>query len=97
MVIKRVGPVSVAKNVGILYALLGLVVGLIFSLISLAGGFAASDESGFGAGVGAMLGVGAVIAFPIFYACMGFIGALIGAALYNLAAGMVGGVEVEVE
>ena len=97
MVIKRVGPLSVAKNVGILYALLGLVFGLIFSMISMAGGFAAGDDSPLPMGFGAMLGVGAVIFLPILYACMGFIGALIGAVLYNMAAGIVGGVEVDVE
>ena len=97
MVIKRVGPVSVAKNAAILYALMGLVFGLIFSLISVAGGFAMPDDSGFAGGMGAVLGVGAVIALPILYGCFGFVGALIGALLYNMAAGIVGGIQVDVE
>ena len=77
MVIKRVGPVSVAKNAAILYALMGLVLGLIFSLVSVVGGFAAPEDSGFAAGMGAALGIGAV--------------------LYNMAAGIVGGIHVDVE
>jgi hypothetical protein len=35
MVIKRIGPVSCAKITGTLYAILGIVVGAIFSLASL--------------------------------------------------------------
>jgi len=97
MVIKRVGPVSVAKNAAILYALMGLVLGLIFSLVSVVGGFAAPEDSGFAAGMGAALGIGAVIAMPILYACLGFVGALIGAVLYNMASGIVGGIQVDVE
>ena len=96
MVINRVGPVSCAKITGILYALMGLIIGAFFSLFAVAGGMmASSDRSGAGA-MGALVGVGAVIVFPILYGCMGFIATLIGAWLYNVAAGMVGGVEIDV-
>ena len=37
MVIKRIGPVSCAKITGTLYAILGLVIGGVFSLVALAG------------------------------------------------------------
>ena len=46
---------------------------------------------------GALFGVGAVVAFPIFYGCLGFVGLLFAAWLYNLVAGVVGGVEVEIQ
>jgi hypothetical protein len=36
------------------------------------------------------------IAMPIIYAVMGVVGGAIGAALYNLVAGWVGGIEVEI-
>ncbi len=94
MVIKRVGPLSVAKLFGILYAVLGLVFGGIFSLLALAGFGPNSSEN---AGMGAIVGVGAVVVFPIFYACVGFVGTLICAWLYNVAAGVVGGVQVDAE
>ena len=42
------------------------------------------------------MGVGAVIVFPILYGLMGFVATLIAAWLYNVAAGVVGGVEVDV-
>jgi len=38
-----------------------------------------------------------LIILPIFYGVVGFIAGAIGAALYNLIAGMVGGIEIEVE
>ena len=38
---------------------------------------------------------GAIIIAPICYAILGFIGGLIGAVVYNFAAGMMGGIEVE--
>ena len=92
MVINRVGPLSCAKITGTLYAVLGLIIGACFSLFALAG--FASDRTG--AMFGALMGVGAMIVLPIFYGVMGFITTLIGAWLYNVAAGIVGGVEIDV-
>ena len=93
MVVKRVGPLSCAKVAGLLYAALGLIGGIIIALLSVAGAFA-SDSSG---GFGALLGVGAIVIAPIFYGCLGFVFALIAAALYNFAAGFIGGVELDVQ
>jgi hypothetical protein len=95
MVIKRVGPVSCAKITGTLYAILGLFFGAIFSLVALAGGFS-SDTSG-AAGFGAVIGVGAIILFPICYGILGFVTTLIGAWLYNVLAAMVGGIVIETQ
>jgi hypothetical protein len=94
MVIKRVEPVSCAKVMGTLYVIIGLVIGACFSLLALAG--LAANRSG-GSAIAAIVGVGAVVAFPIFYGVVGFLGTLLGAWLYNVAAGMVGGVEIEVQ
>jgi hypothetical protein len=78
-----------------LYAILGLIFGGIVSLIALAGGFASNTSEG--AGMSAIIGVGAVVVFPIFYGLIGFLGMLIGAWLYNVVAGVVGGVEVDLQ
>ena len=94
MVIKRVGPVSCAKITGTLYAIIGLVAGLIFSLASLAGAFSARGAR---AGGMAAIGAGAVIVFPLLYGALGFVGTLIAAWLYNLLARVVGGIQIEVE
>jgi hypothetical protein len=95
MVIKRVGPVSCAKIAGTLYAILGLLMGGVFSLIALAGGFGSNTPTS--GALGAIIGVGSVIAFPICYGAMGFVASLIGASLYNALAGIVGGIQLDVQ
>lgn len=95
MIIKRIGPLSLAKLSGLLYAIAGLVLGGIFSLAAMAGAFASQTADA--AGFEAIIGVGAVIVFPILYGVMGFVGTLIAAWLYNVAAGVVGGVEVDIQ
>jgi transmembrane protein DUF3566 len=100
MVIERVEPLSCAKIAGVLYAMLGLVFGALFSLLSLFGAFAsaalASDAASRPPAFVTLFGVGAVVLFPIFYGAMGFIFTLIGALLYNVAAKAVGGIEIHV-
>jgi hypothetical protein len=95
MVLKRIDPLSCAKIAGTLYAILGLIMGGIFSLAALAGAFA-STGSRAGA-LGALIGVGSVIMFPIFYGAMGFVVSLIGAWLYNVLAGVVGGIRLDLQ
>ena len=95
MVVKRVGVASVAKIYGAISATMGLVFGCILALASLVGaGMADSAESAI---LGPIFGVGAIIAMPIFYGIMGLLGGALAAVLYNVFAGMVGGVSVEVE
>jgi hypothetical protein len=93
MVVRSVAPLSVAKVAGVLYALIGLVFGALFALAALAGAFAGADDSGI---MGSIMGVGAIVILPLFYGCMGFVTTLIGAWLYNLVAGMIGGIRFEV-
>lgn len=93
MVVKRIGPLSCAKLAGTLYAIIGLCIGAVLSLVALAGGFAGqSDDS---AAFGAIFGVMAVVIVPILYGGLGFVTTLISAALYNVLAGVVGGVEID--
>lgn len=94
MIVRRVGPLSFAKITAILYALFGLLFGAILSLVSLAGFAAASGQQG---AAGMLFGVGAVVILPIFYGCLGFVVSLISAALYNVIAGWVGGIELDVQ
>ena len=97
MRLTRVGPLSVAKIAFVIYAVMGLFFGAIFAFISVAGaaiGSAASDHSMF---PGAIFGVGAIVIFPVFYGVLGGLMALAGAALYNVVAGVVGGIEVTLD
>ncbi|HET9468758.1 MAG TPA: hypothetical protein VFO48_10110 [Vicinamibacterales bacterium] len=93
MIIKRVGPLSFARLTGLLYAVIGLLIGGIFSLAAMAGVSDSHELAGFGV----VIGVAAVIVFPILYGGLGFLTSLVAAWLYNLAAGMVGGVELDIQ
>jgi hypothetical protein len=95
MIIKRVGPVSCAKVAAALYTIIGVVAGALISVGSMAGGMA-SDSSAL-AGIGAAIGLAAIIVLPIVYGCIGFVATLIGAWLYNAAASIVGGIEVDIQ
>ena len=101
MVIKRLGALSMAKLMGLLYAGIGLLFGGIFALFSLLGGGAmmASGSEGSGMGMGLMAGMGlaAVLVLPILYGCLGFIAGLISAFLFNLAAKFTGGLEIDIQ
>lgn len=81
---------------GAAYALVGLLVGAIVSLVSMVGvaiGTAGGESPG--AFLGVFFGVAAIVALPLFYGAMGFIGEVISAALYNFIVGFTGGVELE--
>ena len=97
MVIKRISPMSAAKLQGILGVVMGLLLGGMFSLIAIVAGSLASGDDGGGAFGGMLFGAGAVIILPIFYGVVGFVGGAIGAFVYNLAAGWVGGLEIEAQ
>lgn len=93
-VLKRISPGSAFKVGLVVYGILGLVLGVFCSLIAAAGiHFAPHGRMPFLAG---RVGVFAVIVCPIIYGILGGIGAVIGAAVYNLAAGWVGGLEVDI-
>ena len=101
MVIRRFGVWSVAKLSAALYGGLGLIFGAIVALISMIGAGIASglhDASMPNAGImTSMFGVGAIIILPILYGIMGLIFGALTAALYNVVAGFVGGIQIETE
>jgi hypothetical protein len=85
------------KRVGVLSSgIFGAVAGAIFGLI--AGLFAAVLGAFAGAGAGARV-LGSAVAFllvaPIMYGFGGFLGGLLNAAVYNVVAGLTGGIEME--
>ena len=98
MVIRRVDPVSAAKVLGVCSACFGLLIGAMFTLFALAlGGMmaTASDEAAVGGAFGMMMGAGAIVVMPIFYGIFGFIGGLIYAFIFNLAAKWTGGLVID--
>ncbi len=94
--VRRVGPASAFKVGVVLYGMLGFIVGLLVFLAALAGTqFFRGPETQIPF-TGAAMGIAALIVCPILYGLIGGIVAAIGAALYNLAAGWVGGLEVDI-
>ena len=102
MVIRRVGVMSVAKLMGVLYGGIGLLIGVLFALFSMVGGGAmlagaGGGDAAMGGGMMMGMGLGFLVMAPIFYGLAGFIGGAITGWLYNLAAGWVGGIEIETQ
>ncbi len=98
MVIRRVNPLSAAKVGGVLYGLLGLVIGAVISVAAVAfsGAIAAAaPESQAGSMYGMLFGAGAIVILPICYGLLGFVGTLLTTALFNFATKFTGGVEIE--
>ena len=73
---------------------MGLVIGAIVSLISIVSSSFAPKDAG---PMGMLFGAAAIVALPVFYGVLGFVMSLIGAALYNLVAAWVGGVELDLQ
>jgi len=100
--VKRIAPLQAGKMLGVLYACMGLIFLPIFMLAAAAGAFAqhaqgaqASSTAPGAVVTGIMFGMG--LFMPVIYGVMGFIFGVISAAIYNLVASWIGGIEVEVE
>ena len=92
VVIKRLNIGSVAKVLGVLYALIGAIIGVFVALVGTMG---VAIESIPAAGVFALGGIFMIILLPIFYGLIGLLVGLITAALYNFVAKWVGGIEFD--
>ncbi|HKA63929.1 MAG TPA: hypothetical protein VKH83_15950 [Methylomirabilota bacterium] len=90
MIVNRVGPLSCAKVVGLLYVILGLIMGAFVSLFAVTMGGVPGRDPG-----NPVFGMAAVVFFPVLYGVAGFVTTLIAAWLYNGLAGLVGGVEID--
>ena len=92
-ILKRIAPTSAFKVGFVTNGFLGLLLGAVCTAIALAGiQFAPHAHLPFAGRVG----IFAVIFCPIVYGLLGGIGAAIGAAIYNLASGWVGGLQVDI-
>jgi hypothetical protein len=96
----RIGPGSAFKVGLVAYAILGLLIGLVMAgvsaLVGPLGGAPGVPDIPAAHMAKLFTGVGAVIILPIVYGLFGGIFAAIGAAIYNLVAGWVGGLEVDI-
>lgn len=88
--IRRIGVAQLAKMLGAMYLGLGVIFGVcIWAFSSLMPGASRPGFFGMGAGV--------VLVIPIVYAVLGVVFGVIAAWLYNMIAGSVGGVEIDLE
>lgn len=90
---KQFDVMSVAKIQAVIMAIFGFIIGLFIAGISMLGG-AASSFTGSLPGATGVVGIGAVIIFPIMYGIGGFISGAIGAIIYNFVAVKIGGIIV---
>lgn len=103
--IRKLGILSVAK----IYAVMMLVMSLLFAIpyglfiiiFALIGGAGAGSQDGLAGlavgGGGVIMGIVFMIAIPIMYGLMGFVAGALSALIYNIFAGLVGGIQIEVE
>lgn len=82
--IRRFGVGQTAKVLGVLYTLIGIVLIPLFLIASMF----APNRAGFGIGV--------AIALPVIYGIAGFVFTAIACLIYNMVAGWVGGIEIEI-
>lgn len=88
---KVIGVLSSSKLLAFLMAVVGLIAGILYSF-----GGAIYDVLTTGSvNLGTALAFLALIGMPIIFAIPGFIVGAIGAFLYNLVAGWVGGIEMD--
>ena len=100
--IRKMGVLSLAKIYGLMMLIISLIIsipyGLIIIVYALFGGKLLGGNAGLAVGGGGVVvGLLIMIGLPIVYGIFGFIFGAIGALVYNLFAGMVGGIEIEFE
>jgi hypothetical protein len=94
MEIKRIRPKPLGKMGALTYAVFGFIGGLFFLIISI---FSQNSTDAAGAPPPIVFGLVAPIFFSLLYGLFGFVGGVISAWIYNVAAKRVGGIEIETD
>lgn len=96
--LNRISPLSLGKISGLAYSAMGLLflpIMMIGPLIATLAPSGVQSEAPTGLLLG--MGLGFALSMPIIYGVMGFVVGLVGALIYNLIAGWVGGIECQFE
>lgn len=91
--IKSFGVLQTAKIAAVLYFLGSAIICIPMALLAMLGG-ALGSEQGF---IGGVIGGIMLLFAPFLYAGIGFVFVALGSAIYNIVAGYVGGIEIELE
>ncbi|NLA75799.1 MAG: hypothetical protein GX846_10090 [Deltaproteobacteria bacterium] len=92
--IKKIGVLQTAKLAAILYFIFSAIIVVPIGLITMITGSALGSDNIIS---GSLFGGTFMVIMPIFYAVLGFIFVAIACLIYNLVAGFVGGIEIELE
>lgn len=99
--IRKLGILSVGKIYAVMMLVISLLISVPYGVVIMIFGAAMlgqGGDAGMMAGGGSIIvGLLVMIGLPILYAIIGFISGVIAALIYNIFAGMVGGIEIEVE
>jgi len=96
--LKRIAPLKFGLVIGLLYGLISLVF-IPFILLSVGVSLLAPQHTtnGLGQGLGIVFALLMCVVFPVLYAVMGGLLGMLMAWLYNVIASWIGGIEFEVE
>jgi len=98
-VIRRFDVLSVMKLAGVIYGLIGLILGIFFAIGAVFGLFASQDQanSPFAGLSGALIAVVLVVICPVVYGVAGALGAGLMSAIYNITSKRFGGIRVDLD
>jgi predicted Zn finger-like uncharacterized protein len=94
VIIRSIGVLSVGGIMGSIYAILGLIIGALMTILSLLGAAVGGRNGGPEA---VLFGVCSIVFIPVFYGAIGFVAGIIMAALYNVMANIIGGIRLELD
>ena len=94
MVLRGFGVLSMGKFMAVMYAIIGLIFGVLIAAVSMIGGGMLGGDGGMMGMIGGF-GLLSIVVLPLLYAIVGFIAGLIGGFLYNVTARLSGGIEMD--
>ncbi|MEJ2549950.1 MAG: hypothetical protein P8Z42_07875 [Anaerolineales bacterium] len=97
MELKRIGPLSAGKILGVMGFIVGLLMGVFTIVVSMATSAYFGDSFRNSSIMSAVFGIGSILVMPFIYGIIGFLQGLVGAWLYNLIAQFLGGVHLDLE
>lgn len=93
-IVKSIGVLSCAKIFAIIHFAIGLIFVPLFLVMAMVGAFAGAKA---GNALPAAVAITMAVFMPFFYGFLGFIMGAVGAWIYNVASGWLGGIQLELQ